>query len=462
MTRFLSGGKEVQDTIVIFAIEKLLCRSWTGGEHLAISIGEQFAVMSRRLALDFNTAVCSGSVRRNAENNQMVQVEKHMRVCLGVKEGFESVVTVAASEPILTEAAAAVMQGKGFSSCRALQKILEWPGMSKGNRGELIVCNIAIDTLDTLMVQSGQLRSFIVKTTSYFKALFASGIYEDVIQDALPSLLRHDDQNKTFAETFKDSRIYVTHFIKVFDYKVLYIEYIMRLAARGVAIVCADNQAGADIIFPMTYKNTVLEKENMTVIICQSKNDRRFSAKPKRYLFSAMNPFKLGIFNKGTDPPPIIRMVYALAARRSLVHVMQRGKRPHLSREAKKAAGPSKHAYTSFDIWCGHTSSATFGIIQQADNEVYKNLLQLSRDIPDKFNSGLQSINNVNMTMYPGATSRPGHWSSFCEPKTQETVPGASPRVESDTSFSDSDGEHDSESGGEASGVYLGLSSLAQ
>src|SRR5438552_15351502 len=107
--------------------------------------------MSRRLALDFKTAVCSGSVRRNAENNQMVQVEKHMRVCLGVKEGFESVVTVAASEPILTEAAAAVMQGKGFSSCRALQKILEWPGMSKGNCGALIVCDIRFPTFTFLI-----------------------------------------------------------------------------------------------------------------------------------------------------------------------------------------------------------------------------------------------------------------------------------------------------------------------
>ena len=180
-------------------------------------------MMSHRLALDFNTAVCSGSVRRNAENNQMVQVEKHMRICLGVQERFESVITVAASEPILTEAAAAVMQGKGFSSCRALQHILEWPRMSKGERGELIVCNIAIDTLDSLMVQGGQLRSFIIKVTSFFKTLFAPGIYKKVIHNALPSL-RHNGHNKTFAQTFKDARMYVTHFIKVFDYKVLSIE----------------------------------------------------------------------------------------------------------------------------------------------------------------------------------------------------------------------------------------------
>jgi hypothetical protein len=73
----------------------------------------------------------------------MGQVEKHMHVCLGVTEGFESVVTVAASEPILVEAMATIMQHLKFSSCQALRQILQWPGMSKGDPGEL---NITIDT----------------------------------------------------------------------------------------------------------------------------------------------------------------------------------------------------------------------------------------------------------------------------------------------------------------------------
>ena len=123
----------------------------------------------------------------------------------------------------------------------------------------------------------------------------------------------------------------------------------------------------------------MLKKENMTVIICQSKNDRKYSTTPKRYLFSTMNPFTLGIFDKGTDPPPIIQMVYALAARQPVVPVMQRGGRPYLAREAKVAASSSKHTYTSFDIWCGHTSSATFGAIQDKDNDVYKNLLKYEK-----------------------------------------------------------------------------------
>jgi len=141
--------------------------------------------MSHRLPLDFNMSAWSDSNRTTA-NAREIQVEKHMGICLGVKEGFESFVTAASSEPILVEAAATVMQHKHFRSCRALHNILKWPGLSKGSRGELIVANITIDTLDSLSFQKGKLKSFVVKATSYFEALFAQGLYADNIQNAMP------------------------------------------------------------------------------------------------------------------------------------------------------------------------------------------------------------------------------------------------------------------------------------
>jgi hypothetical protein len=163
---------------------------------MATSLEEQFAVLSHRLALNFDTPSCSGSKRRNAERNQMVQVEKHMRVCLGAKQGSETIMTVAASEPILVEAAATVMQHKDFSSCCALRKILRWPRMSRGDRGELIVANITIDTLDGLAFKYGNLSSFVVKMTSYFEALFAEDLYRHNIHNAMPSRLRDDSNHQ--------------------------------------------------------------------------------------------------------------------------------------------------------------------------------------------------------------------------------------------------------------------------
>ena len=131
--------------------------------------------------------------------------------------------------------------------------------MSRRNRGELIVCNITIDTLDSLMFKDRQLQSLIVKATSYFEALFGSNHYNKTIRNSFPSTLAHEDHNKTFAETFKDARLYVTHFIKVYDYESLSAEFLRKCMIRGVAIVCADNQRGVDMVLPMLYKDSLLE-----------------------------------------------------------------------------------------------------------------------------------------------------------------------------------------------------------
>jgi hypothetical protein len=266
-SRYENGDDNIKRTIVIFAIEKLLYRPYNPKENMATSLEEQFAVLSYRLALEFDTPSCSGWKRWDAERNQIVQVKKHMRVCLDVEEGSETIVTVAASEPILVRAAATVMQHKDFSSCRTLHDISKWPGIRKGDRGEHIVANITIDTLDGLAFKDRTLLSFVVKTTSYFEALFAQNLYKDNIQNAMPSRLHDDsDEPKTFGETFKDSYIYVTHFIKFCD-SVLTDGCIMALAARGIAIIYADNQTGVDMILPMVYKDKVLRRTNMTVIM---------------------------------------------------------------------------------------------------------------------------------------------------------------------------------------------------
>jgi len=98
----------------------------------------------------------------------------------------------------------------------------------------------------------------------------------------MPSKLRNDSEHKTFGETFKNSYIYVTHFIKVYNYSesVLTDGFIMALAARGAAIICADNQPGVDIILPMVYKDKILRRTNTTVIMIQSKNNSKFSTRP--------------------------------------------------------------------------------------------------------------------------------------------------------------------------------------
>ena len=401
--------------MVDFAIQKLLCAA--KDYNISGDTEREFAIMSRRLALDFDTTVCDRKEKQEAELNQMTQVERHMRVCLGVKEGLDSAVTVAASEPILSEAAAIVMQQSGFRSSQSLRNILKWPGMSKGDQGELITCNISIDTLDSLMFEDHQLKSLSVEVTSYFEALFASDIYTKKIQSMYPSKLADESRNQTFASTFANSRIYVTHFIKVYDYKVLSVEFLAKCAVRGVAIVCADNQRAVDVIFPIVIdKDKPITKENVTALFKQSKNDVGYSTKVFPSVFHAMDPYALGVFDKSTEnPPPVIRMVYALATRKSGVYVAKPPQRKLPPRGAKQKAIPKKkkYAYTSFDIWCAQASSSTFRAIQEDENEIYAELLKLSRDVLKMFQPSNKYLTTNAMSMYPCGTSGAGHW-QFC------------------------------------------------
>jgi hypothetical protein len=403
--------------MVDFAIQKLLC-----GQPISRIIGNtelEFAVMSRRLALDFDTTFCNGEDKSEAERNQMTQVERYMRVCLGVKEGLDSAVTVASSEPILSEAAAIAMQQPRFRSCRSLRNILQWPGMSKGDRGELITCNISIDTLDSLMFENRQLKSLSVEVTSYFQALFASDIYTKKIQSMLPSKLADDSQKHTFAATFANSRIYVTHFIKVYDYNVLSVEFLAKCAARGVAIVCADYQRAVDVVIPIVIdKDKSLTKENVTALLLQSKNDVSYSTNVFPSLFHIMDPYALCIFDRSTEnPPPVIRMVYALASKESGVCVVKPPVRKALPRAAKEKAAKTKlnkYAYTSFDIWCAQASSKTFRAIQTHEDGIYAELLKMSQDVPMMFQPPEEYLASTAMSMYPCGTSSAGHW-QFCE-----------------------------------------------
>jgi hypothetical protein len=162
----------------------------------------------------------------------MVQAEKHMRVRLGAKERFESLVTcsIFGANPGRDCGHCHAAQRLQFSSCAITNLTIVWN--EQGGAGGTHVANIIIDTLDSLSFREGKLQTFVVKATSYFEALFAQGLYKDRIQNARPLRLRDDGNIKTFGETFKDAHIYVTHFIKVYDYSVLNNGFIMALATR--------------------------------------------------------------------------------------------------------------------------------------------------------------------------------------------------------------------------------------
>jgi hypothetical protein len=69
------------------------------------------------------------------------QISNHMRVCVGIGEGVETIRGNASSEPILSEVASQIMMmgGYGFSLPDALTEVLSGFSINPGDRTELLV-----------------------------------------------------------------------------------------------------------------------------------------------------------------------------------------------------------------------------------------------------------------------------------------------------------------------------------
>lgn len=106
------------------------------------------------------------------------------------------------------------------------------------------------------------------------------------------------DGEATFRETFSKSKIYFNHFVKIRDPRVANRKYLWMFIARGAAILCASDQVGIAILVPFTDYKDKLGRKNVSAILIQVKNDRRFSTTPRRWLFDGMNPYFVGVFDQ--------------------------------------------------------------------------------------------------------------------------------------------------------------------
>src|SRR5438477_5247622 len=126
-----AGDKEIQQAIILLARAKLLNSEPLGVENL--NNDQKLACLSQRLPIEFN------STTYIAQANERKQVEGHMRVCLKIDSTFESMVTVSASEPLLSEAAYTVMVNPSFNAPKAMKTVMDGFAINKGDRGEFVV-----------------------------------------------------------------------------------------------------------------------------------------------------------------------------------------------------------------------------------------------------------------------------------------------------------------------------------
>ncbi|KAF8637024.1 hypothetical protein AX17_003093 [Amanita inopinata Kibby_2008] len=401
------GTSREQIDILKFGASKLCGGFLPNWKDIVDSPGIQLSLMSVRLALEFN----STSMRVRAR--ELEHVEKHMRVCLHLHHNLETALTISPSEPILAEASRLIMLNNSeFNFSRSLLQHLEKLVLDKGDRGELVAKLLLILASDAAYISKKELRRKsgsrlplmpvqaaepellleleptvprAVSLELFIKELLAEKWHTDVLE-SLPAQWRTEEESRrSFQTTFQDAKIYFNHFIKIDDPRVINRDFLWRLIARGAAVLCADGQAGVDIIMPFTYHTGTLSRRTTSAIFVQLKNNAIFGSKPNVILFDLMNPYLLRFYDLDDENPlPIIRMVFALASHKAAVTAIPpKTEQPRQgARIQTDKANVKSPTYTAYDIWCAKACSDTFGIIKggkEGDDTTYENLLKICK-----------------------------------------------------------------------------------
>ncbi|OCH86957.1 hypothetical protein OBBRIDRAFT_890135 [Obba rivulosa] len=451
--RYQNSIDEVESTIVRIAAQKLLMTTYINPTIMRnLTNSQKLAILASRLALQFNSIPMDPLTR--VRGDEFEQVERHMRMCLAIDEGFLSLLTVAPSEPTVVEGAAWLMHQDGFESCSALHSIFSnMPSISKGDRGEFVAANILLEALDNCSFVNKIRERYIVPVVDFMKGLLRNGPFEVLMKSRASS----GDGDETFEELFKDSKMYITHFIKIIDRKVLTQEMLLRCIVRGAAIICADCQDCVDLILPFIIKGERLIRTNVSLVAVQVKNNLSYRRNPHRSLFNKMDPTyrRMKIFPKDFALP-VIRMVFALEAQLAEnfsdetadthghnIIVLQPPQRSssRIHKQGNEAAdgpveengsdedGPADGAnagvdegprenvtanqFKAFDLWCCGASSQTFATIRPEQDRIYRGLLEQVSKAQEITKIEDPMIREAIMSQYPGATSMDESWSRF-------------------------------------------------
>ncbi|KAF8875860.1 hypothetical protein CPB84DRAFT_1796248 [Gymnopilus junonius] len=424
-TRYDCGSDLIKQSIITFAQEKLLCRKLVGDTSL--SDAESLACLAIRLGLDFKSTSWTD---RRAER---IQVERHMRLCLSATAGFQKMVTISPSEPLLAEAAYSTMSTH-LDMDQAPQALLRHFDMSEvdlGDSGEVIAALLLSLARDKATRDKTPLRAIespsanerqddrdgqsrVLTVLEFLDALLPPNTHKDVkIQTPFRFTTGHGEVK--LEDAFARGHIWFNHFIKINDYNMVNRQYLWSLMSRGAAIICPNNQRNVDIVIPILFDNH-LKPESISAILVQVKNDPSCAHNVRTSLFKAMDPFRFGLFSKGDKPAfPIIRMVFALA---SQISTVTRPTNPEDSSSGKASA----HRYTAYDIWVAGTTQDSFGVISQNGRNVYKDLTERTSKVSNVYALLDQSTNsaeqvermaNARRRMLPGTSTNLEHQKNY-------------------------------------------------
>ncbi|KAH9911485.1 uncharacterized protein B0H18DRAFT_358315 [Fomitopsis serialis] len=385
---------------IVHVAEAKLLNSQTSPEHLTQN--QLLACMGVRIPLVFKA-----SVPDDLEKERLL-VADHMRLLLYASTGFARVLTTCSSEPLLAEASYMALVSRRWSGGEAVAlstKRMPMPlapisvlayhlansQLSLGERGETVAAVLLLDARDRATTfplaaneplpgtsdavghchqdlrYDGALKRRIVTVSQFLKALLAKPC-----NDVLPTECdKPGNADVPLGAAFKECYIYFNHFVKTTSVDMVNQRRLRAAMTRGAAYICADSQAGIDIIIPVL-SGTVLARAKVSALTVRVKNNTQFAAEVQNHLFEGMDPYVCGVFDDDVaDPPPVLRMVFALASPESSVTVP--------SQRPPPTGNTGVGRYTAYDIWCAGARGSTFAVIREDEEDAVGRLLETLR-----------------------------------------------------------------------------------
>lgn len=370
---------------------------------LELSKHDMLACLSQRIPIEFiSTHYVPSEWRQKFVEEETRQVESHMRICLKIEREIETMTTVAASEPLLSEASFLLMQMKGFSAPNALKEVLSGFAVAKGDRGEFLVLLQAILARDSVVREMNpSLESFWSASLNYSdRKEWDRMIPLDKFLHQLLRIPKGSELAKEVAK-FKGARLHFNHFVKLHESDVINAQCLTALFTRGAGELCSTGQKSIDIIIPVLLPPDpsnpglfVVDSRRIVLIAIQVKNDFKFKAKPQFHLCDSM----VKTLKECNAPKALFRIVFALAS-----------DEPAMRFEEKDGG---------YNIYCAGLSPDVLPQVKEEEKSTWDGLLQAYRPwgsiyVEGKGANAAEVPNRASMN--PGTALAQGFWRNWYE-----------------------------------------------
>jgi hypothetical protein len=406
-TCYVHGDGDVRRSLVEFAQEKLLCAQL---EKLGTFTNAQiYAILSQCLALDSDTTkyFFHSPDPNSAVKAMHEQIARHMRVCMAIDNGIETLRGITPSEPILSEAASRIMTSDKFSLLATLDVVLNKYYINQGDCEELVVAALFTSACDQVVKNetrlTGQLCSYF-SVTNLFKHLFAESGCK-MMFESNPSLHHVDDSSLPFGTAFNNASMHFNHFIRPQEQGALGLPYLLHFMARGAAALGV-NCRPLHSVYPFLYNTTMLDINKVGFIIVQVGN--RSTQSGSRFLddmFSKMDPFDCGLIKDlkdGRFPIPIIRIIFLLSGDGS-------GDNNYF-RQHTSSIDRKKARFTSYDFVCSGITDIL--LPTQGVSPKWRELLDGAGGWGSLYDVGEP---NILRSQLPASAKHAGHYTSWSD-----------------------------------------------